>query len=225
MYRIVIATALLLGAGSIAGTPATSVVGKPLASAPQSRVQARADIDDATAAALIGAISSQFEERAVQVRLGQVDIAPAGIVQRDVRGTGELQIGRNPLWIPFRFRALYDTEQTSVGSPELTLGSDQPARLLKRDDYVAKALGVEAGRRLRSEFAEQATTLQLVEVRSAPAGAGLVNLEGRGVAMLGGDQATTRIHALYDPRTHEWLQLAYELGEADAGAGQDVATR
>src|SRR4249919_3220802 len=72
MLRIVIATTLLLGAGSIAGAPATSVIGKALAPAPQSRAEAVVDIDDATAAALIGAISSQFGERAVQVRLGRV---------------------------------------------------------------------------------------------------------------------------------------------------------
>lgn len=225
MFRIAIATSLLLGAGSIAGAPATSVVGKSLASAPQSRVQAAADIDDATAAALIGAISSQFHERAVQVRLGHVQVAPAGLVQRDLRGAGELQIGSDPSWIPFRFDALYDTELTSVGSPALTLGSEQPSHELARNDTLAKALGREASRRLHEEFAQQSTALRLDDVRSGGAGAAFVRLEADGIAMLDGDRAPARVHALYDPRTGEWLQLAYDLGGGDAASAGTVATR
>lgn len=223
MLRIAIASALLLGAGTLGGAPATSVVGKALAPAPQSRVQAVAAIDDATAAALVGALSSQFDQRAVQLRLGQVRLAQAGIVQRDVQGSGEVQIGRDPIWIPFRFRALYDTVQGSVGSPELTLGGNPPARRLARDGTVARALGTEVGRRLHQEFAQQSTRVHLADVRSAPAGAAYLRIEANGTATFDGDRAATRVRGLYDPRNGQWLQLAYELGPDVARPGEAVA--
>jgi len=220
MLRIVIASMLLLGAGSIAGMPAISVTGKALAPPPQSRAEAVVAIDDATAAALIGAISSQFGERAVQVRLGEVRATSAGIVQRDLHGTGQLQLGRDPVWIPFRFRALYDTEQASVGSPTLTLGEGTPSHVLARNDAVAKALADEVGRRLHREFTQQATDIRLDDVRSAPAGAGYLRLEANGTALFGGDgRAATRIRALYDPRNGDWLQLNYDLGTAGTESG------
>lgn len=219
MLRIVIASMLLLGAGSIAGAPATTVIGKALAPAPQSRAEAVVDIDDATAAALIGAISSQFGERSVQVRLAQVQATPAGIIQRDLHGTGQLRIGRDPSWIPFRFRALYDTEQASVGSPELTLGDGGASHRLARDSAVARALAHEVGRRLRQEFTQQATDLRLDDVRSMPAGAGYLRLEANGIALFGGASRTaTRILALYDPHNDAWLQVDYDLGTAGMDA-------
>ena len=220
MLRIVIASMLLLGGGSIAGMPAISVTGKALAPPPQSRAEAVVAIDDATAAALIGAISSQFGERAVQVRLGEVRATSAGIVQRDLHGTGQLQLGRDPVWIPFRFRALYDTEQASVGSPTLTLGEGTPSHVLARNDAVAQALADEVGRRLHREFTQQATDIRLDDVRSAPAGAGYLRLEANGTALFGGDgRAATRIRALYDPRNGDWLQLNYDLGTAGTESG------
>jgi hypothetical protein len=222
MLRIAIASAFLLGAGAIAGNPATSIVGKALAPAPQSRVQAVADINDATAAALIGAISTQFGDRPVQVRLGQVQLTPAGIVQRDVHGSGQLQIGSDSSWIPFRFRALYDTEQGSVGSPELTLGGE-PARALAHDGAVAKALGQEVARRLHQEFVQQATRIHLADVRFVPVGGGYLQIEADGIATFDGAPAATHVHALYDPRNGEWLQLAYELGPDGARRGAAVA--
>ena len=226
MLRIVIASMLLLGAGSIAGAPATSVIGKTLAPAPQSRAEGVVDIDDATAAALIGAISSQFGERAVQVRLGRVQATPAGIIQRDLHGAGQLQIGRDPAWIPFRFRALCDTEQASVGSPELTLGDGGASHMLARDGAVARALEHEVGRRLHREFAQQATTIRLHDVRSVPAGTGYLRLEANGIALFGAaGRTTTRIRALYDPRNDEWLQVDYDLGVAGTDSGNAVAMR
>ena len=213
MLRSVLASALLIGAVSATGTPATTVVGRSLAPAPQSRVQATAAIDDATAAALIGAISSQFGARAVQVQLGAVHIDPAGIVQRSVHGTGRLRIGRDPSWIAFQFRALYDTEQVAVAGPELTLGGGEPQQVVGRNAPVARALGEAVGKRLHQEFAQQPATFRLDHVRSAPAGNAYVRLDATGIASFGTDgQTPAHVRALYDPRSGEWLQLAYDLG-------------
>jgi hypothetical protein len=212
MLRVVLASAFLLGAVSVAGTPVPTVVGKSLAPAPQSRGQAAAAIDGATAAALIGAISSQFGERAVQVRLGQVDVKPAGFAQREVQGHGQLRIGHDA-WIPFGFRTLYDTERAIAGSPELTLGAAPPGREEPRSGRVAASLAREIADRVRGEFPQQVATVRIVTVHSAPAGANQLRVEAEGdVGFASQGTAPMHMQGLYDPRRGEWLQLAYELG-------------
>jgi len=212
MLRLALASAFLLGAVSVAGAPATTVVGKSLAPAPQSRGQGAAAIDDATAAALIGAISSQFGERPVQVRLGRVEVKPAGFAQREVQGNGQLRIGRDA-WIPFGFRSLYDTEQAIAVSPELTLGATPPDRAEPRSGRLAASLAREIADRLRGEFPQQSAIVRIVAVHSALAGADHLRVEADGDVGFGADgTAPMHMHGLYDPRRGEWLQLAYELG-------------
>jgi hypothetical protein len=218
MIRAVIATALLLGAGSIIGGPADQsqrldvVVGKALDAKPSSREEGRQAADDATAAALIGAIATRFSQRRIEVELGEVDVAPAGLVQRDLSGSGRLRIGTDAGWLPFRFHALYDTEQASVGSPQLTLGSDQPGSLLAARSPVVRQLGNELARRFHSEFAQPSARIALDTVRSSPAGDHYLQLQARGTARFGREgQAGADIRALYDTRSGDWLQLDYEL--------------
>lgn len=223
MHRTAIASALLLGAGTIGGMPATSVVGTASAPAARARVQSVAQIDAATAAALIDSISRQFAAPAVQVRLGPVQVMPAGIVQRDVLGSGQVRVGQDAAWIALRFRALYDTVQGSVGTPELMLGGDARSRFVGTGGAVATALGDEVGRRLQGEFAQQSTRVRLRSVRSAPAGGGFLRIEANGTATLDGDRAATEVRALYDPRTRRWLQLAYELAPDATRSADAVA--
>jgi len=212
MLRLALASAFLLGAASVAGTPATTVLGKSLAPAPQSRGQAAAAIDDVTAAALIGAISSQFGDRAVQVRLGRVDVKPAGFAQREVQGNGQLRIGHDA-WIPFAFRSLYDSEQAIAGSPELTLGATLPVRAEPRSGRVATSLEREIAGRLHDEFPQQSPKVSLVGVRSTQIALGYTSVEAEGEAAFGTDgTAPLHIHGLYDRRRGDWLQLGYELG-------------
>src|SRR5512133_1743449 len=109
MRRSLLTIALLAGCGLAAtivtASPTeTAVVGKSRAPV-ESRMEGAQAIDDATAAALIGAISGQFDERDVQIRLEHVDVEPAGLVQRNLSGTGRLQMGEGETWIPFRFKA------------------------------------------------------------------------------------------------------------------------
>lgn len=220
MIRAAIVVALLLGAGSIAGMPAVSagsatrVVGKPLAAQPATREEGVQAVDDATAAALIGAIATQFDQRRVEVELGRIDAAPAGFVQRELSGNGRLRIGDDTTWLPFHFHALYDTEQATVDSPQLTLGSDEPGALLARRSPIVQRLGSELARRFHQEFAQQPAQIALDTVRSAPAGGHYLQLRARGVAHFGGEgQAGADIHALYDTRNGAWLQLDYQLAD------------
>jgi hypothetical protein len=222
--KVVFTTAILV-AGSMlsASAPATSVVvGHSLDPAPQSRMEGNQAIDDAAAAALIGAISAQFSERRVEIKLDSVNATPAGLIQRDIRGAGRLQIGQDDTWIPFRFQALYDTEQASVGYPELTLGSDEPGNVLPTDASIAKRLVAEVDARLRDEFAGQPASFAMDSVRVQPAGTRYLRLQAIGVAQFGDEgDADAGVRALYDVRTGDWLQLEYELG---ATANRDVAT-
>jgi len=220
MIRTAIAAALLLGAGSIVGTPnvpaatATRVVGTALARMPATREEGTQAVDDATAAALIGAISSQFERRKVEVQLGRIDVAPAGFVQRDLSGNGRLRIGGDTDWLPFHFHTLYDTEQATVESPRLTLGSSQPGALLAQRSPMVRRLDAELSRRFHEEFASQPSRIAVGAVHSLPAGDHYLQLQARGSAHFGREgQADADIHALYDTRTGDWLQLDYVLGD------------
>jgi len=232
MRRTLLATALLLGYGLVASAvagPATrsavpqAIVGEALDLAPESRMQGNQAINDATAAALIGAISSQFGERKVEVKLDKMDITSASIIQRDIHGAGRLRIGNDDAWIPFRFKALYDTAQTSVGYPDLTsLGGDEPGQPLQADSVLAKKLTAEVDRRLRKEFAQQSARVALDAVRIVPAGKRYLRLQAIGTADFGQEGTTDAgVQALYDMRNGEWLQVSYELG---ATANRIVAT-
>lgn len=241
MHRTLLATAMLVGCGLIASAMAgplaedavsqpaapRAIVGKSLDFSPESRMEGNQAIDDATAAALIGAISSQFSERQVEVKLDKVDVAPVSIIQRDIRGTGRLLIGKDDVWIPFRFNALYDTEQASVGYPDLTLGSDDPGQLALADSALTKKLAVEVDRRLHQEFAQQPARIALETVHVIPAGNRYLRLQAIGTADFGRDGATgAGVQALYDLRTGEWLQVNYELGaNSNRSLDNSVASR
>ena len=227
--RTLISTATLLGCALIASAVAAptsgpsaptpkAIVGKSLDPAPESRMEGTQAIDDATAAALIGAISAQFGERTVEVTLDKVDVTPAGIIQRDLSGAGRLMIGNDGNWIPFRFTALYDTEHASVGYPDLVLGGDASGRTAIADAALTTKLTVEVERRLRHEFPQQPARMALGAVHVVPAGSRYLRLQADGTATFGREGATDAgVQALYDKRTGHWLQVGYELGDTPHG--------
>ena len=232
MRRIALLSLMLLaGAGLVAsaapsgGQAPQAIVAKALDATPESRMEGDQAIDAAVAAALIGAISSEFDERRVEVKLDRVEVAPAGFVQRDVRGTGRLMIGSDEDWIPFEFAALYDTELSSVDYPALTLGGTGQA--VAADAGLARRLANEIDRRLGLEFAEQPVELRLDNVRLLPAGRHYLRLDANGIADFGAEGSTPAgVQALYDPRNGEWLRVSYELGAAaNRGIDQAVALR
>ncbi|MEO6138490.1 MAG: hypothetical protein ABIP11_07500 [Luteimonas sp.] len=227
-----LATALigcgLLGSSVFAeGTGShAQVVGTSLA-APQSRMQARQAIDDATAAALIGAISSQLAEPNVVVKLDHVEASQAGMIQRELQGAGRLQIGADQTWIPFAFQALYDTEQSSVGNPRLTLGDASSGQGSVANAAMTKKLTALVAQRLHQEFAQQPVRVALDSVRTVAAGKNFLQVQARGTASFGKEGATDAdVHGLYDLRKNQWVQLDYELGASldSATPGQSVAS-
>lgn len=215
------------GLASVVGASPPAVVGTSLHPAPQSRMEGNQAVDDATAAALIGAISDQFSERSVEVKLDTVSIAPAGMIQREISGQGRLLVGATDDWIPFRFKALYDTEQASVGYPDLILGNNAPGNSVNVDSSMGKDLARAVDTRLHSEFGDQPSTFAADSIRVIPQGKRYVRVEATGTANFA-SEGTTRagVHGLYDPQRRQWLRLTYELGAtANREPSKTVASR
>ena len=222
MRRTLLCTATFLGCiliASAGASPSSSaapqvVVGKSLDLAPQSRAEGDQAIDDATAAALIGAISGEFGEHSVQVKLDTVEVLPAGIIQRDLHGAGRVMIGSDGSWIPFQFTALYDTEKASVGYPDLVLGGAPTARTANADAAMTRKLAAEVDRRLHQEFAHQSPRIALDTVHVTPAGGRYLRLQANGTATFGREGSTgAGVRALYDARSGHWVQVSYDLGD------------
>lgn len=227
----------LLGTGMVAqaaqersaNAPA-EIHARALDAAPQSRVEGDRAMDEAVAAALIGAVSEQFGDDApVAVQLDRLAVDPASLRDRNVSGEGRLRIGDDEGWIPFRFRALYDTAGASVSYPYLVLGDGGAAEPLATDSGLARVLGAHVDRQLAREFTQQPVDLSLDRITAAPAGDHYLAVRAMGTAGFGGEGRTTaRVHALYDRDSGRWLRVDYELGAAAGRSAPElpaVATR
>lgn len=191
--------------------------GQALDEHPESRVEASESIDAALAAALIGAISRQFDERKVAVKLDRVETEPLNLIDLRVEGDGRLRIGDDEEWLPLRFAAMYDGVDATVVQPRLTIGDDGDGEEVAIASPLATALHQQVAAGLQREFAQQSAQLHIDRIRQLPAGRRYTRLEGVGTVDFdeqGSSVATIR--ALYDRSRHEWLQVGYELGAAAA---------
>jgi hypothetical protein len=230
MRRTSIAIATLLGCGLLASaiasqpvaTPAKAIEARAIDPTPESRLEGEQAIDAAVAAAVIGAISTQFGERTVEVKLDALRATPISLVETDVEGAGRLQFGSDDEWIPFRFATLYDTTNATVTAPRLTIGTDEPGQEIAADSAMAMQLAAQVDGRLRDEFAQQRAAMVLDKVTVVDAGKRYMRVEAIGTANFSGEGATAaNVKALYDRRDHQWLRVDYELGTgANRGALQ-----
>lgn len=218
------------GSPAAAAAQQVEIHGRAIGPAAQSRAEGDLAMDDAVAAAVIGAVSSQFGERRVEVKLDTVSVQPASLRDRNVSGHGRILIGESNAaddsrWIPIEFNALYDTRNASVSYPALVFGeAGSTADELALDAPLAVALGARIDAALAREFAQQPAQMVLDRVTTSPAGARYLRVEAMGTADFASEGTTAaQVEALYDPRTGEWIRLAYELGttsnwgdEADA---------
>lgn len=218
MHRIAIAILMIASGSMLAVATAAqpgpeAITATAIDRAPQSRAEATQSVDAAVAAALIGAITQQFDERMVQVKLDHVDSTPTSIAQRDIHGSGRLKIGDDAVWIPVTFSALYDTTDASVGFPVLTLGATAPGEILSSDAEISQRLAGEVGHRLDREFASQQVRFDLDQVHVSHVGNRYLRVDANGTTDFGVEGTTaTGVHALYDPRQDQWLRVSYELG-------------
>lgn len=194
-------------------TPALAIQAHALDSRPQSRVEADEAMDGAVAASMIGAISTQFGDRAVAVKLQQVAVLPTSVRDRMVSGLGRLQIGDDTSWIPFRFNVLYDTRTASATHPAISLGEASAAHEIALDSTMARELDHRVGAALVHEFAQQPVQLLIERVTTANEGRRYLRIEALGMADFGSEgRVPTQVQALYDRKTGEWVRLDYELG-------------
>src|SRR3970040_1997905 len=101
-----LAFALIAACGVMATTVATQrtasaedtqqaplqVTAQALDATPESRIEGDLSMDEAVAAAVIGAVSTQFGDREVGVKLDSVGVQPASLQDRSVSGEGRLNI-------------------------------------------------------------------------------------------------------------------------------------
>lgn len=212
-----VACAVLLSPAAMqAATPVEKDVVARSLQAPQTRAEAREAEDAAVAAAVIGAISGQFGERKVQVKLDDVHSTPNSLLEADVAGEGRLLIGDDDEWLPFRFAGLYDIASATASAPRLLIGGDAPGSQLPRDSAIATQLRGEVQSRLDEEFREQAVRFDLDRADTLDAGKRYSRIEASGIAQFGEHGRDGRtpadIHALYDRRDHAWVRVNYELG-------------
>lgn len=231
MRRTSIAIVTLFGCGLLASAiasqpapnPPKAIEARAIDAKPESRVEGEQSIDAAVAAAVIGAITTQFGERTVEIKLDAVRATPVSLIETSVEGAGRLQFGSDDEWVPFRFATLYDTTNATVTAPRLTIGADEPGQEIAPDSAMAMQLVAEVDGRLRDEFAQQRVAMVLDKVTVVEAGKRYMRVEAIGTADFGSEGATaTNVKALYDRRDRQWLRVDYELGTgANRGALQD----
>ena len=181
---------------------------------PTSRMEGDEAMDGAVAAAVIGAVSQQFGESTVAVKLDTVAVDAASIRDRTVSGNGRLQICGGAEWIAFHFSALYDTVGTTVSYPRLKIGGGTGAQAIAGDSAIAKSFSSKVDAALKSEFQQQSVGLVMERVTTSAIGTRYLQVNGTGTADFGAEGSTAaQVEALYDRSNGQWLRVAYELGE------------
>src|SRR5687768_15571656 len=221
---VALTAALLLATHSaFAAPPTRAIEGRALDAAPESRVEAAQTIDAAVAAALIGAISTQFGERKVEVKLDRMQVDPANLIDSILSGEGRLRIGDDDDWLPLRFKALYDSRAASVPRQELVLGDDGAGEEIQVGSVLGRALQDQATRRVQAEFVQQPVRLRLDRVTRTRVGKRYTRVQGVGAVNFEEGSAPFSVDALYDGKADAWLRMAYELSTG-AERAADIAT-
>lgn len=195
-----------------------SVHAQALDATPESRIEGDQSLDAAVAAAVIGAVSTQFGDREVGVKLDRVAVEPASLQDRSVSGAGRLNISDEQgaygeTWIPFEFDAMYDTRSATVTYPALVLGDVDAAESLALGSDVARALSRKVDAALDVEFADQPAQMVIHRVTTSEFGPRYLRVEAMGTADFAAEGTTpAQVSAMYDRKTGQWLRLDYELG-------------
>jgi len=223
MHAPILAASLALSAGLMAASGFSAPSPTPLAAPAAPAAPAAHMVDDAVAAAVIVAIRQEFDEEAVDVTLGQVASRPAGLVQRDLSGAGRLRLGNHGAWIPFRFSALFDASDASIQPPRLSFDREHAVRATAP---VAAALRTEVGRRMRDEFAQQAPTVRLDQVRVLRSDQRFLQLVADGsVDFAAEGRAHASVQGTLDRTTGRWVRVDYALGDDDVPQAPALAVR
>lgn len=206
-----------------AAQPTQTIEAESLDTSPASRVEADQAMDSAIAAALIGAVAGQFDDRKVEIKLTDVDVTAASLRDRELQGNGEIRIGNDPTWIPFEYQALFDTRDATVSYPYLVIGAGQGSDHVAAGSILARQLNTRAKAELATEFPQQPVNLSLEDIRSSPAGSRYLQVEASGTADFGVEGNTAaQVHGLYDQQAERWVRVSYDLGAPPEWASQGI---
>ncbi|HVR81599.1 MAG TPA: hypothetical protein VHF02_05915 [Luteimonas sp.] len=235
MNRASLALAVLLGCGLGANALATQdqavsqtlVTGKSLdkAAAKQSITSVGLQaINDAAAAAVIGALDTQFQDRDIQFKLGVVDSSRASLRDIALDGRGLIRLDGASAWMPIRFQALYDSDTQTVGSPSITfVAQHTPSDL---DTKVAGQLDSLVNRKLAAEFPAQPVAFDLSEVSVVGGDTHYAVVQGDGIADFAAEgKSDVAVQGIYDRIAHRWVQVEYQLGGERQDLEAVIATR
>lgn len=213
LLTAIVITVSAMGAQKVSADTPTTIRAQSLEDRPASRMEGDEAMDGAVAAAVIGAVSQQFGDTRVAVKLDTVAVDAASVRDRTVSGDGRLQIGGDVEWIPFQFVALYDTVGTTVSYPRLKIGGSPGTRTIASNSKMAMALAIKLDAALRVEFQEQPVVVAMERVTTSDIGTRYLQVRGMGTADFGEEGSTAaQVDALYDRNTNQWLRVSYELG-------------
>lgn len=178
-------------------------------------------INDATAAALIGALETRFAGQGVEFRLGEVRSERVSLRDMALHGTGQIRFGK-AAWLPIEFDALYDSTTQVVESPAIVLGASVPST--SATALPLKALQAELTRRMGAEFESQSVALDLDHASIVGGDGRRVIVNGNGIARFDDeDAAPVQVQAIYDRTSKRWVDATYEFTMVEDA--QLVATR
>ena len=179
-------------------------------------------INDATAAAVIGALETRFAGQGVQFRLGAVRSERVSLRGMALHGNGKIRFGKATDWLPITFDALYDSTTQVVESPAILLGSSTAASSAQA--LPLQGLQVDVARRMNAEFASQSVSFDLEHTSIVGGDGRRVIVNANGMARFDReDAAPVQVQAIYDRVSNRWIDASYEFTMVEDG--KMVATR
>ena len=167
-------------------------------------------INDAAAAAVIGALATQLDGD-VQFKLGTIDSSRVSLRDMALDGQGLIRLNDDSAWMPIRFQALYDTDTQTVESPAITFVAEHAGESL--DTPVAKQLDAQVDRKLAAEFAEQPVSFNMDTAGVVGGDARYAVVQGDGIADFAAEgKSDITVQGIYDRVANTWLQVDYQLG-------------
>ena len=170
----------------------------------------RASMDDATAAALIGALETRFAGRDVALRMGDVQGERASLRDIALSGNAQIRLGQDANWLPISFEALYDTDTQAVLSPSITLEGTGVAG--NKTALPLPGLQAQVVEAMASEFASQRVDVSLGQARVIGNDGRRLVVRAQGIARFDGTEtAPVTIRALYEQGSGRWLDAQYDF--------------
>lgn len=168
-------------------------------------------MDDATAAALIGALETRFAGRDVALRMGEVKGERASLRDIALHGDAQIRLGQDAAWLPISFDALYDTDTQSVLSPSITLEGSGVAGT-KPDALPLPRLQAQVIEAMAGEFASQRVDVSLQQARVIGNDGRRLVVRAQGIARFDGTEtAPVTVRALYEQGSGRWLDAQYDF--------------